>query len=1298
MVAPLSAQDLAGRIDGLVLDQQQSVIPGAEVSATHRDTNFTYRTVTTDSGRFTFPKARLGFYDLIATMPGFDRARVEDVLVEVAGVANLKILLRVGTSSQTITVTAEKIQAIVNTVSPEISSVVDNRRVRELPLNGRNASHLLLLQAGVHFERDSQGRGSRLFVHGQRHNSLNITLDGVDTQDNFNRSSLIMLDQPMLALSAENVQEFRVITGLSSAEFSRGGAQMTAVTRSGSNEVHGSLFWFHRNTVFNANEFFNNSVAPKIERPPLLRHQFGGSVGGPIFKDRTFFFFGYQQTNESRAIPVNRLVYTSEARQGLFRYLDGLRTTPENVAANPGLIRSANLLDCGTAVESILGRDCVDGRFNVANPATIDPFIGGPVFGLIPLPNGFEFGDGLNTGSLRFNAPVITREHLPSFRLDHRLSDRHQFYGTFNYIDREIEGDFINGRVPPYPGQKSLGDRITHSRGFSATLSSQLGPNFVNELRAGGLVHGENAFLINQPFDTPFALDLNTIRNPYSPRGGDSARDSDTYHVRNTFSWAKGKHLIQAGVEWRHRWVHGYSFGGVHPSIGLDDNDFPPGFGENDLRVLSGGTTDSFDHETAADLMNNLVGAVSEVAIRYNVNNLTSGFVPAAPERRKYQNRELDAFVNDTWTLRPNLTLNLGLRWEYSTVPYETQRLALVAEDGFDSVFGPSGRQGFFNPGVFGGPSCDGLTSLPTDATTENAIELITSCATRFIPGTSSNGRPLWNDDLNNFGPVVGFAWDPWGDGKTSIRAGFRVSYIQDHFNIIDGNLDDNEGLRVNQTCIPADGGCLNNPLFLRDVASTGLPVALPPEFSLPSSRSILDSPANDFRTYANNLATPYYEEWSFSVQREIMPNLALDIRYVGNRGVKLRRLADFNEINIRAQDPVTGGTFMDSFTTAQRNLDCNRVSGFGSRFDDTTGAPCVTANPLMTALIAGDAGRLSGRTALINALDFNEPGQFVHRLTQNDTSSPGPGQGRIAGGSWWGAVLNGRFPVNFFQANPFVASARAMLNDGFSTYHALEVELRQRFSNGFALQANYTFGKALSNYDGDQVNLNNNTHPSSVRNPGYTAGLFTPLHQFNANWLYELPFGAGKRFSSQNGTLRNLIGGWQLGGIVRWRSGRPFSIISGIGTFHRTGVSASNTATLAQPLSHGEIRSLTGRRTINGKPFWFDPCLSALVGGNCSDPRSVSGLFKLPDAGRLGELGQSIMFGPRQFLFDFNLSKRTRLTETLDLEFRWEVFNAFNNVNFELPTRHIFSTNFGQLARTATNPRIMQFALKVNF
>ncbi|NNE98130.1 MAG: TonB-dependent receptor [Pyrinomonadaceae bacterium] len=1292
----LAAQETTGQIEGTVVDGTKAVIPGATVTVTHVATNTIYTATTSSGGKFAVPNARLGMYTVAIEAASFRRTVVRDVLVEVGKTASLKITMQVGGIQEEVVVDASEAQELVNTTNAELSTVVDERRVQELPLNGRNASHLALNEAGVYHERSPDGQGNKLIVHGQRHSSVNISLDGIDTQDNLIRTSTIMLDQPLLPLAAENVQEFKVVTGISSAEYSRGGVQISAVTRSGGNEFHGSVFWFHRNDIFNANDFFNNGAG--VERPKLIRNQFGGRIGGPIFKDKTFFFFGYEQQRQSRGIAVNRTVYTAEARQGIFRYLDNVLTTPENVAANPGLIRTVNLLECSANVQALNGQFCVDDRFDMANPTSLDPFIAGTVFPSIPLPNNFVLGDGLNTGGFRFNAASLLYQHLPSFRLDHKFNDNHSFFGTINYTDREIDGDFINNREPRFPDLGPLGARLTHSKGFGAGLRSTFSPTIFNEFRFGFL-GGENAFQRKQPYGTSYTINLNTVTDPYEPGGGDSVRDNVTVHFRDTLTWIRGDHQLKFGGEFRHRWVDNYSFFATSPEFLMDDNAFSPGFSESDLERLATGNTsgdiESADIERARDLMNNLVGAISTVEIRYNATDINSGFVPGAPERKKYRVREYDFFVQDNWNLKPNLTLNLGVRWEYAGVPIETQGLLLLPDGGEDSVFGVSGPDGYFNPGVFNGTPCPTLGMLPLAPTSANVTALFDACTVKYSPGGANNGRPFWDNDYNNFAPVIGVAWNPFKDGKTSIRAGFRISYAQNNFNIVDGNADDNEGLTVNQTCIPDDGTCVTNTLFLRDLGAN-LPVPAVPAFNLPASRSILDSTTQDHRSFTSNLGTPTYTEWTVGFQREIIPDLAVEVRYVGNRGDNLRRVEDYNEYNINAFDPISGMTYLDSFLLAQQNLACNRANG-EERWD-TRGHACSVANPLLMDLIAADPSRLRSGANRLQPLDRNSPGDFLDELLIDRTSRPGPGAGRIRGGAFWGAVLQGRFPLNFFSANPFLASSRRLTNTSFSTYHAMELEVRRRFARGFTMQANYTFGKALSDFDGDNSILTNDTRASSVRNQRYSVRQIMPRHLFKANWIYELPFGNGKAFDTENRVLRTLLSGWQFGGIVNWRSGRPISIVSGVGTNHRSSISDDNTVNLSQPLSASQLRDLTGRQDIAGGTFWLDPCLSFNTGTACTNADAIQGLFQLPRSGELGELTQTPIYGPRRFRFDFNLSKRTKLTEDMNMEFRWEVFNAFNHVNFGLPSTNIFSTSFGQTTTTITNPRLMQFALKLNF
>jgi hypothetical protein len=1328
---PASAQELTGRIEGTVTDPQGAVIPGASVTATHVDTNTEYKTSTSAVGHFVVPNARLGRYRITVESAGFRRAVITGAVVEIGAVADVNVKLELGEITEEITVAADITQEIVNTVDAQLGTTVDNRQVLELPLNGRNAAELVFLQAGTYYETDPDGQGDKLFIHGQRHRSINFSLDGIDTQDNLNRASSVMVNGGLLAMTAENVQEFRVATGVSSAEFGRGGSQVTAVTRAGSNNWHGSLFWFHRNTVFDANDFFNNVAGQ--ERPPLLRHQFGGRVGGPIWRDRAFFFFGYQQTREKRGIPVHRVVWSDMARQGIYQWCDATVTTS-------CVLRSADL-------------------FTIVPTATIDPFINNNILANMPRSN-VAGGDGLNTLGYRFNSEVLTYEHLPSFRFDYKLSNKHQFYGTWNYTDRNIVGDFINGREPIWDTLGPLGDRVTHTNSFGGALNSAFTPTMVNEFRVGR-VGGENAFTRHQPFGVPFVLDFDDITDPYSIDGGHggSFRDNVTLHIRDSFTWVKGRHQFKFGGEWRHRSVENFSFAEADPlgEIDFNDSDAPPFGGTTASQTalctaagLSGSTCiSSTDRDNAEELFNNLTGVIGQIEARYTVNNINSTtYEPiGTPERRLFYNREVDFFFQDNWNIHPRLSLNLGMRWEWAGVPDERHGLILLPQGGADGIFGVSGPAGFGRPGIFtGGFPCPNLLIPIASPTGADLDSLFDTCAVPNVPAGSKNGLPLYDNDFNNFGPVLGVAWDPFGTGKTSIRAGYRLSYAQDVFSIIDGNVDDNAGLILNHDCAPQDGDCGNTAVFMLSdivdgngnvILAGASPVRTPPTtFSLPVTTHVSNTGDDvlDLRAFATNLGTEHYHEWSLSLQREFLRNWAAEIRYVGTRGRDLRRVADFNEFNLFAEwtDPVGGQTytFLDAFLLAQTNLAaCNAANAMtpGScttTFGFNAAIPGSVPNPFMSLLLRSEPStgnpanfRFLGDGTLVNAIAQNAPGSFLHRYLADLTSRPrsgAPTSQRRNGGAFFGLVLQGELPLNFFNVNPFLGSARQLVGDGFSNYNALEIEIRRRPVGGFAFQANYTYQKGITDFDGDANELLNDTRPSSIRNPRYTSQEYVPHHQFSANWIYELPVGQGKAWDPQNGFGRGVLGGWQFGGIINWRSGRPLSITSGIGTFHRGGVSDENTVNLAQSLSVSQLRNLTGQlniTTIDNNTglslpgiFWFDPCLSSqvngfLTGGACTaDPNAIQGLFQLPNPGELGQLPNSVIFGPRRFLFDFNLSKRTRITESTEFEFRWEVFNAFNNVNFQNPVTNIFDNDFGRIFRTVTRPREMQFALKFNF
>ena len=1235
----VGAQTVRGRIEGVVRDAQSGIIPNATVSATNIGTGGGARAVSSGEGTFVILELQPGSYRLVAEAPGFKKFITEGVVVQVATVSNVNVTLEAGQVSETIAVNASDAQEVVNSANPEVGDVVDRQRILELPLDGRNPLELTALQAGVQLRTNADGEIARFSINGNRTVANNITVDGVNASDNFLKTPA-NVTLPVIPVSVESVGEFRVTTALPSAEFGRGTAQINAITASGTNQLRGSLFEFHRNTVFNANTFFNNSTVSAdtgktLPREPLIRNQFGGRLGGPVKlpksvfgplgydgKDRTFFFFSYEGKRESRGLSRNRTVYSTQARQGIFRYLNNLPTTPANVAANPAAIRSVNVLGLN------------------ASRTTLDSFVS-RYLALTPLPNNFQLGDGLNTGGYRFNSTILSPSDVFAGRFDHKLNEKHALEATLSYGDVNFLGDYINEGEPVFPNAPYR-TRNTLGRGGSATWRATLAPTLINEARVGAqlstLTFGNTA-----TFPEGYQIDFGTITDPVNDFLG-SGRNLRVLQFTDNLTWIRGSHNFKTGVELRSLWVHRYTLADTLPRADFSTGTNDPGFTRT--TQFPGSTTTDFNN--ARTLANNITGAIGSVFQTFNVLQRGSGFVAGAPEVREYGNREADLYLQDSWRVRPNLTLSLGLRYEYQTAPRELNGMALLPVGGSAALYGISGKGNLFQPGT------------------------LTGQATTVLDYADE----LYKADPNNFAPVIGFAWDPFKKGKMSLRGGYRISYVRGSFNTIDGTLDDNEGLVL--TTQRNLGGFLRN----------GIAPAPVPTFNIPAAQSIQVASTVDVRAFDENLRTPYVQEGTFSIQREVLRNTSLEIRYVGNRGIRLSRGYDINEVNILARDTRTGQTFLDAFRIAQNNLEAfKRARPTGTpNFKYDAAIPGSRPNPLFDdVLFRGRAASEFQLTNYVTRLEEGRAGDLADyvsrvRLTNNRRGDP-----------FFAAVDAGLLPLNFLRANPNVRGAQLFGNASFSTYHALQVELQRRLRGGLRVQMNYSFAKGLSDFIGSTGDTNSFL---TLRNTRLETGQFNNTHQFNANFIYDLPVGRGRKLLRKvKGAPRQLISGWQLGGIMRYNSGDPLSLLSGRGTFNRDDRSALNSVAVAGNLTRGQLQELASVKTTSSGVVYLDPNLAP---GSSGDASKV--IFLNPEAGTNGSLGLSSLFGPRYWNFDFSTLKRTRLTERTNLEFRAEIFNLFNTVNFDNPVTSINSANFGRITSIAGRPRLMQFALRLNF
>ena len=1249
-------QTLRGRIEGTVKDPQGNVVPNVTITATNKGTSEKLTATTTNEGTFIITEVKPGSYSITAEVQGFKKVLLEGIGVQVATTTGLTIQLELGTVNEQVNVSADDAQVTINTSNSEVGEVVDRQKILELPLDGRNPFELTALQAGVQTKSGADGEVTSFSINGNRTVANNLTVDGVNASDNFLKTPA-NITLPVIPVSVESIAEFRVTTSLPSAEFGRGSSQINAVTASGTNQFRGSVFEFHRNTAFNANTFFNNATVlengQSVAREPLIRHQFGGRLGGPILKDKLFFFTSYEGKRESRGLSRNRLVYTAQALAGTFRYIKGLPTTPANAAAatvtaNAGTgTASTQSGTCGATgaggrATVPVGTICVQNLLGISGTARfnqpIDPTIRA-YMSVMPLPNNFQIGDGLNTGGFRFNAKIIAPTDQFSTRFDYRINDKHSFEATYNYGDILFLGDYINELEPSFPNG-SYGTRNTIGRGLTGTFRSLISASLINEARFGAQISAL-AFGNTADFSRGYQIDLANVFDPEDTRVA-LGRNLRVLQFTDNLTWLNGNHTFKMGIEVRNPWVRRYTFAGTLPLVDFS-TDNATGYSQTNN---FGGST-ATDYLNARILANTLTGALGSVTQVFNATSPTSGAVRGAPEKRTYHNWETNLYFQDSWRFATNLNLNLGLRYELNTAPRELGNLGLLPVGGSAALYGISGEGNLFNPGSLNG-TAQTILDFPTDG-------------------------KLYNNDTNNFAPVIGFAWDPFKTGKMSLRGGYRISYFQGSFNTIDGTLDDNEGLILTTTRAINTG-------YLRD----GFGTTPTPTVSIPAIQSIQTNSTVDIRAFNENLKTPYLHDFNFGVQYEIFKGTSLEVRYVGNRGRKLYRGYDVNEVNIFAKDPKTGQSILDAFKIAQNNLAISRARGGGDNFAYNAAFAGSLPNPLFDVLFFGRAAEFTN-TNYISRLDQNRAGDFADYVSRIRLISG------VRGAPFFDAVARGALPINFIRANPNVRGAQFFDNGSESSYDSLQVEFTRRLSGGLRFQTSYVFAKGLSDFIGSTGDTNSFL---TLRDTHREYAQFNNTHQFLANAIYQLPFGRGKKFLRQSkGILGGLVSGWQISGIVKHSSGDPLSLLSGRGTYNRDDRSASNTVDVAGGLDRAAIQALTGIRSTANGIFYIDPNLAP---GSTANPSQV--IFLNPQPGTIGSQGLSTIFGPTFFNFDFSTLKRTRITENVNVEFRTEIFNAFNNVNFDNPVTSINSANFGRITGTVGRPRLMQFALRLNF
>jgi len=819
LITPAYAQVLNGRLEIVVQDGSLAFVAGAKVSLRDLRKQAPVGGVlsTDNTGIALFASLPPSEYEINVEAAGFRKAVVSGLELNASQTLRQNITLEIGAVTESISVEANA--AVVNTADATMARTINMKAIDTLPALGRNPLSFVALATGVSID---PGDPSFSRINGARQGSNNTRLDGIDAND----AVTPRLGLAMTAVNTDSIEEVRLITNGGKAEYGRNaGGQVEMVTRSGSNQYHGSFGNYLRNTVFNANPYFNN--ASRTARPVFRQNLYEGSLGGRVIKDKLFFFTNYQGRRTSQGVTRNRTVLTPEAKQGIFRW-------PEN---------SFNI-----ATSDPLGRG-------------IDPKMR-DLMALMPAPNNSDLGDGFNTAGFRFNAPVTAREEQGTAKVDYNMTPNHRLFVRYSRQWNQSIDNLNNAeqRYPGLPDGAQGGARWGYGIGSDWTLS----PSIINEFRIG---YASATALFIRPYrDSGIAVISNLYDDPIN-NGLGQGRNSPVIDITDNITFLKGKHTFKGGFNFRRVLQYGYNFAGVYPNVNLTrtsaGNAVPATFGPQNLT--------SAQRQVFDGLFNDVLGRVGNITQTY-YSDLQTFQEAGAPRVRNTVLRDLGLFFQDDFKIRRNLTLNLGIRWEYYGPPKERDNLQ----------------------GVF-----DKIGSINSVANIDNL--------------TISRSNAGWfNKDWNNFAPRAGFAWDIAGSGKTVIRANWGMFYdrmIGATTSLVDANTP---GFAQGTQTFPNNGVTGNairsvNTLTTADFpAKPGAPITLQPVTRVPSV--VVFNP---------NLRTGYLQQMNLGVQRQLARNTVLDVSFVRTMGTKLFGFLDLNQPRIQ-------GDFMNAFN----ELEAFRANG----------------------------------------------------------------------------------------------------------------------------------------------------------------------------------------------------------------------------------------------------------------------------------------------------------------------------------------------------------------------------------
>jgi len=1231
----LVAQGTSGRILGRIADPTGAVLAGVKIKATNEATGVAQTTASNESGDYVFPNLSVGTYSLSFDLTGFKNNVRRSVTIDVNQVITLNMTMQVGQTQEVVDVTSEA--PLVETSSTQLGTVVNDRAIVQLPLNERDTYQFLSLQPGVQSQvgADLYYGGSStgsVSVNGGRGRANNFSVNGGDANDLF-------ANLPTVQPSPDSVEEFRILTNGFDAEYGRNsGSVVNVVTKSGTNQFHGDLYEFHRNRPLNAKGYLDPT------KEAFILNQFGATIGGPIKKDRTFFFGSYDGRRRIRGVSsgtvsVPTLSETSGVFSGAFAgsvtnpfvgaVLQGRPGCAQAITNNGGSIPDPSVAANYPVSWSTLFPQDANGNTTIPT-ACQDPVAADLMNQYVTpyVPKAVN-GQLVTLGSER------DRQDQGTFRFDHRINDKQNF-SAYYYLTDETDFNPFNTFQAAGANMPGFGDTIKQRfQQYNLSHTWTISNSLVNEARFSYMREAQGTFGHSQHTDLVTNSCTSAAAKPYCFTG---VSDSSAVPSLTRLGITPGLGPQREGVPdiaISGGFTIGNNFEGEIPQIG---NSFQ---WTDSITKVRGSHTFKFGGDVRRMRFDqHLYFEVSGYYNYFGTGGNTTKFSDLYPDYLlglpdQYQQgaaqvenvRETSfyTFGQDSWKIRPNLTLNYGLRWEFNSPLNDIGHHVQTFRPGQSTNVYPCqlsaySVQYFQNQYGVANPDCNNTGVFPTGL---------------VVPGDKGVPSGLTQTYYKAFAPRIGIAWSPGKSGKTSFRAGWGMFY-----NPI-------EQLVLEQfSAEPPFGGStlifgtlFNTPFYAQ--SNFQYPNAFNPqggEFTgiqnpkpgQPVDWSIF-RPILLFGEFQPHMRTQYSDQYNFTIQRELARNLVLQVGFVGSQGHRLLATTDLNR--------ATPQTCLDIMSIANTNP--ANVTSFGAQascgpFLEDNQYSVTVPNAFNFHLPNGQTVAGTGQT-----LNFTGIRPYSSPNCKLDGTTCPPDQ----------------IPV---FSNIFAQDTIAN-----SSYNSLQVDLEKRFSNGLQMQAAYTYSKSMDQASSFEDLLN----PFNAR-ASRSLSLFDARQRFVISYVYQLPV---PKYSGLKG---QVLDGWEVSGITQFQSGFPVHIQDGNDHELTSSIdfSAAGTPDLIAP-----FRKLDPRNSPTHLVF---------------DPNS----FADPALGSFGTARRTICCGPGLNNSDFSVQKEFPMSETKHFEFRWDIFNIFNHTHFYSIDGNITDgANFG-IAKRVADPRLMQLALKFYF